>query len=115
MTTLAPCSCAASAAQNAALPPPTTTTSYSAIVAPPHRSILHHAPLDRFAAAIDQGTLVGSFDLDLFGRGPARFLQRDPVLVWRQFVMPWPVQRSKRFELIERALLLEHLGVGFDR
>src|SRR5262245_61571278 len=151
ITTLAPCSCAASAAQNAALPPPTTITSYSDIVPPAYqplyssprkrgptfgaldvapgsppargrtvgwlaiRSILYHAPLDRFAAAVDQRPVVRPLDLDLLGRGPGGLLDRDGLAVRRQLVVAGAVEGGKRLELVERAFLLEHLGVARDR
>src|SRR5262245_6529175 len=150
ITTLAPCSCAASAAQNAALPPPTTITSYSDIVPPAYqplrssprkrgptygaldvapgsplawgrtvgwlaiRSILYHAPLDRFAPTIDQRLVVRPLDLHLLGCGPGRFLDRDGLAVGRQLVVAGAVKGSEGLKLVERALLLEHLGVGRD-
>src|SRR5580704_15508365 len=44
---------------------------------PPHKGegeLTHHLPLDRLAAAIDQGALVGTGDLDFLRRGPRRLL-----------------------------------------
>src|ERR1700716_2010803 len=121
MSTEAPCSCAAKAAQNAALPAPTTMTSYSCIAVPtfescsldgakrnPGRlsryrtttkfSIRHHAPLDGFTAAIDQRALVRALDLDLLRRRPSCALERDRLLVGRQPVMLGAVERCEGFE-----------------
>ena len=49
------------------------------------------------------------------GAVQAALLQRDRLLVGRQLVVPRPVERGEGLELVERALLLEHLGVGLDR
>src|SRR6185437_1786047 len=72
-------------------------------------------PLDRLAAAMDEGALVRSFDLDLFGRGPGFAFEGDPLFVGRQPVMRRPVQRGEGFELVERVLLRENLNVALDR
>src|SRR5262245_38261614 len=79
------------------------------------RSILHHAPLDRFATAIDQRLLVRPLDLDLRGGGPGGSLERDGFAVGWQLVVAGAVEGGKCLELVERAFLLEHLGVARDR
>src|SRR5580692_634630 len=89
----------------------------------PHPALPHkgggksrnHLPLDRLAAAIDQGALVGAGDFDFLWRGPRRLLQRDLVLARRHPIMLRAVERGKGFELVERAFLLEYPRIGLDR
>src|ERR1700683_5869433 len=75
----------------------------------------YHLPLNRLPAAIDQRALVRPRYLYLLGRGPGCLLQRNPLLVRRHAIVLRPVERGERFELVERALLLEHFRIGFDR
>src|ERR1700731_1159086 len=75
----------------------------------------HYSPFYRFAAAIDQGAFVRSLDLDLGGRCPGRALERDGVLVHRQAIMLRAVEGREGLELVERAFLLEHPGIGLER
>src|SRR5271155_875793 len=81
-----------------------------------HDSIVlrHHLPLDGLAAAIDQRALVGALDPDLVGRGPRRFFQRDGLFVRRHAIVLRSVERRKGFELVERALFVEHTRVSLD-
>src|SRR5580692_3500839 len=72
-------------------------------------------PRDGLAATIDQGALVGTGDFDFLRRGPGRLFQRDRLIVRRQTIMLRSVERGKRFELVERAFLFEHLDIGFKR
>src|SRR5579863_7253518 len=70
-------------------------------------ALLHHLPLDRLAAAIDESTLVRARHLDVLGRRPRRFRQRNRVGIRRQPIMLRPVERGKGFELVQRPFLLE--------
>src|SRR6185312_3980210 len=81
---------------------------------PPPPSRRDDAPVYGLAAAMDERALV-PFDRDGFGRGPGLGLERDLVRVGRQSVMRRPVERGEGLELVERALLLEHLEVALDR
>src|ERR1700686_3346743 len=99
-------------------PPPRGRGEPSTPPALPHKGggkLAHHLPLDRLAAAINQGALVGAGDFDFLRRGPRRLLQRDLVLVRRHPIVLRPVERGKGFELVERAFLLEHPRIGLYR
>src|SRR6202044_245620 len=72
-------------------------------------------PTDGLAATIDQGALVGTGDLHLFGRGPRDFFQRDRLVVGWQAIMRRPIERGEGLELVEGVLLLEDLRIGLDR
>src|SRR5215469_718295 len=72
-------------------------------------------PGNGLAATIDQGALVRTGDFHLFRRGPRGLLQRNGLFIGRQPIMLRSVQRRKRLELVERAFLLEDLGISLDR
>src|SRR5215467_6956566 len=74
----------------------------------------HHLPGDGFAAAVDQRALVEPGDFDFFRRRPWHLFERDSVVVGRHPIVLGAIERGKGFQLIERALLLEDLGVAFD-
>src|SRR6266436_9310512 len=78
-------------------------------------SIGYDLPFDRFSTAIDERLLIRPFDLDLLRRSPWGLFQRDCRFIHRQAIVPGTVERRKGFELIERAFLPEHFGVGLDR
>src|SRR5262252_5324832 len=120
ISTEAPCSCAASAAQNAAFPAPTTMTSacefaISLLIPQAQTSAGHDLPFDAFSAAIDQRLLIRPLDFDLRRRGPRGLFERDRGLIRRQPIVPGAVERGKGLELVERVFLLEHFGIGLDR
>src|ERR1700684_4498002 len=60
-------------------------------------------PGDGFAAAIDQGALVGPGHFDFLRGGPRHLRQRDRLFVRRQAIMLRTVERGKCLEFIERA------------
>src|SRR5262245_17087768 len=101
ISTEAPCSCAASAAQNAALPAPTTMTSACELaifaLMPPWTRVSagHDLPFDAFPAAIDQRLFIRPLDFYRRRRGPCRLFERDPVFVRRQPIVPGTVERGK--------------------
>src|SRR6478735_22060 len=74
----------------------------------------HHFPLDRLPAAVDQRFLIRSLDFYFLWGRPRGLFERDPLLVGRQAIVLRAVERGKGFELVERAFLLEHLGVCLD-
>src|SRR5260370_7785967 len=77
-------------------------------------SSVDHLPSNGLAATVYQGALVGPGDFHLFRRRPWRLFQGNRLLVGRHPVMLGAIERTEGFKFIERALLLEHLGVGFD-
>src|SRR3712207_3954740 len=77
-------------------------------------SMRDDAPLNGFAPPIDEGPLVRPVHIDLLRGRPRRFFEGDRVLVGRQPVMLRPVEGGESLQLVEGALLLEHLRVDFD-
>src|SRR5262249_31086703 len=74
-----------------------------------------HLPGDGLAAAIDQGALVGTGNPHLFRRGPFDLFQGNRLIIGRHPVVLRALERATGLQPIESGLLLEYLGVSFNR
>src|SRR5579885_3878934 len=80
----------------------------------PFGSRLRHAPLDGFAATMDESTLVRTLDTHFLGRGPGLRLERHGRAVGLEPIVKRAVERRERLQLVELVLLLEHLGIALE-